>query len=114
MLAHHRIYQKIRYDHGLLDQALAYVEEKQLLSEPSIAVYYFTYRALTDPAEESHFDKLEHLIQHESNRFLPSEIRTLYLAALNYCVSKINQGRQDFARRAFLLYRQGLEEQILL
>lgn len=114
MLAHHRIYQKIRYDHGLIDQALSYVEEKQLISEPSIAVYYFTYRALTDPAEESYFDKLEHLIQHESNRFLPSEIRTLYLAALNYCVSKINQGRQDFARRAFLLYRQGLEEQILL
>jgi tetratricopeptide (TPR) repeat protein len=47
-------------------------------------------------------------------RFQHSEIRTLYLAALNYCVSKINQGRQDFARRAFALYRKGLETHILL
>lgn len=114
MLAHHRIYQKISYNHGLLEQALKYVEEKDLLSELSIAVYYFTYRALTNPEEESYFDKLEHLIHHESDRFLPSEIRTLYLAALNYCVSKINQGRRDYARRAFVLYRKGLESHILL
>jgi hypothetical protein len=114
MLAHHRIYQKISYDHGLLEETLAYVEKKQLLSEPSIAAYYFTYHALTNPTEESYFDKLEHLIHNEMGRFQHSEIRTLYLAALNYCVSKINQGRQDFARRAFALYRKGLETHILL
>lgn len=114
MLAHHRIYQKITYDHGLLDETLAYVEKKQLISEPSIAVYYYTFRALTNPAEETYFDKLEHLIHNEMGKFQHSEIRTLYLAALNYCVSKINQGRQDFARRAFALYRKGLETRILL
>jgi len=114
MLAHHRIYQKITYDHGLLEETLAYVEKKELLSEPSIAIYYFTYKALTNPSEESYFDKLEHLIHNEMGRFQHSEIRTLYLAALNYCVSKINQGRQDFASRAFVLYRKGLETHILL
>jgi hypothetical protein len=114
MLAHHRIYQKITYDHGLLEETLAYVEKKQLLSEPSIAIYYFTFKALTNPSEETYFDKLEHLIHNEMGRFKHLEIRTLYLAALNYCVSKINQGRQDFASRAFVLYRKGLETHILL
>ncbi|HNG90061.1 MAG TPA: hypothetical protein PK858_07645, partial [Saprospiraceae bacterium] len=114
MLAHHNIFQKIEYDHGLLDQALAYVSEKKMLDEPALAVYYYTYMALTNPTEESYFDRLEHFIHHEMGRFNPPEVRTLYLAALNYCVPKINQGRLDFARRAFEIYRKGLENKFLL
>lgn len=114
MLAHHNIFQKIEYDHGLLDQALAYVSEKKMLDEPALAVYYYTYMALTNPKEEGYFDRLEHFIHHEMGRFNPPEVRTLYLAALNYCVPKINQGRLDFARRAFELYRKGLENKFLL
>jgi hypothetical protein len=114
MIAHHRIYQKVTYDHGVLESVLNYVEEKKMLLNTSIAVYYYAYRAFMEPAEELYFDKLEYLIQNEMERFRHSELRTLYLAALNYCVPKINQGRQDFYRKAFELYKKGVETGILL
>lgn len=114
MLAHHSIYQKMNYNHGLLEEVLAYADKKNMLREPAIAVYYYAYMALTKPDEESYFDELERRIHSQMEYFNPSEVRTLYLAALNYCVPKINQGRLDFARRAFDLYRKGLETRILL
>jgi len=114
MLAHQSIYQKINYNHGLLEEVLAYVGKETTLQEPAIAVYYYAYMAFTHPNEEGYFDELEQRIHSQIEYFNRSEVRTLYLAALNYCVPKINQGRLDFARRAFDLYRKGLETQILL
>lgn len=114
MLAHQSIYQKINYDHGLLQEVLAYANNKAMLHEPAIGVYYNTYMALTHPEEEAYFDELERRIHNQMAFFNRSEVRTLYLAALNYCVPKINQGRQDFYRRAFELYRSGVETKILL
>ncbi len=115
MLAHRHMYQKITYEHGLLQQTLEYAQTEQMMQEPAVAVYYYTYMALTNPSEESYFDELEEKIHNDAHYFDHSEVRTLYLAALNYCVPKINhQGRMDFARRAFDLYRKGLENGILL
>ncbi len=114
MLAHQSIYQKMNYNHGLLEEVLVYADKKNMLREPAIAVYYYAYKALTKPDEESYFDELERRIHNQMEYFNPSEVRTLYLAALNYCVPKINQGRLDFARRAFELYKRGIETNILL
>lgn len=114
MLAHQSIYQKMNYDHGLLEQVLTYADKENMLQEPAVAVYYYTYMALTNPDEESYFDEMERRIHSQAEYFNRLELRTLYLAALNYCVPKVNQGRVDFARRAFNLYRKGLETGILL
>ncbi|MBV6443320.1 MAG: hypothetical protein EPGJADBJ_05054 [Saprospiraceae bacterium] len=114
MLAHQSIYQKIHYNHGLLDTVLSYVDKKDMLQEPAIAVYYYAYMAFTNPNEESYFDELEHRIHTQMEYFNRLEVRTLYLAALNYCVPKINQGSLDFARRAFKLYKRGVETNILM
>jgi hypothetical protein len=114
MLAHHRIYQKINYNHGLLEEVLAYVEKKDMLQEPAIAVYYHAYMALTNPDEESHFDELEHRIQTQMERFNNLEMRTLYLAALNYCAAKVNLGNLDYCRRALKFYDSGIEKGFIL
>lgn len=114
MLAHQSIYQKINYDHGLLEQVLPYIDKEKALHEPAIAVYYYAYMALTNLDQESYFDELEHRIHTQMEYFNPLEVRTLYLAALNYCVGKVNRGRDDYAGRLFELYRKGLETHILL
>ena len=114
MLAHHRIYQKISYNHGLLEEALTYTNRNKMLEEPAIAVYYFTYMALIDPSEETYFEKLEHFILTEMQRFEQSEVRTLYRAALNYCTAKVNQGNLEYCRKALKFYRQGLDTGILI
>jgi len=114
MIAHHRVYQKISYNHGLLEEALVYANRNKMLEDPAIAVYYFTYMALTDPSEETYFDQLEHFILTKMERFEQSEMRTLYRAALNYCTAKVNQGNLEYCRRALKLYRQGLDTGILI
>lgn len=114
MLAHHRIYQKINYNHGLLDEVLAYAEKKNMLEEPAIAMYYYAYKALTNPDEEGYFDELEHRIHTQLERFNRLEVRTLYLAAINYCAAKVNQGNLDYCRRALKLYHIGIENEFLL
>ncbi|MCB0526886.1 MAG: hypothetical protein KDC61_06370 [Saprospiraceae bacterium] len=114
MLAHHRIYQKISYNHGLLEEALLYANRNKMLEEPAIAVYYYTYMALINPSEEEYFEKLEHYIHNHMECFDPSEVRTLYLAALNYCAAKVNQGHLDYCRKALKFYRQGLDTAILI
>jgi hypothetical protein len=114
MLAHHRVYQKITYDHGFLEKAISYMEDRKMLNDPSLAVYYYAYQAFTHPSEDHYFNNLEHLIHHEMDKFEHSEVRALYLAALNYCVPKINQGRHDFYQKAFDLYKKGLDTGILI
>jgi len=114
MLAHHRIFQTIQYDYGLQNEILTYSERKKMLDSPAVGVYYFAYQALTNPQQETYFDELERCLHHEMEHFDHSEVRTLYLAALNYCVAKINQGQNEYASRAFELYKKGLETGILL
>lgn len=114
MIAHRNVFQKITYAPGLLDETLAYVQRKELLDEPAIAAFYYAYMAITNPEEESYFDQLEALLHSKIEQFDHSEARVLYIAAINYCVAKINQGRPDFPRRTFLFYQSGLESGILL
>jgi hypothetical protein len=114
MLAHRSIYKTAPYNDGMLHGVLDHCQEENLLEVPAIAVYYYAYKTFIDPSEESYFEQLEQLIHNETARFQHSEVRTLYLAALNYCVPKINQGRQDFYRKAFELYRKGVEVGILI
>jgi hypothetical protein len=115
MLAHHAVYQKANYTSGLMDAGIAYAQANgELLEEPAVAMYYYAYMTITHPTEEQYFDEFEQLIQKHTDLFYGTELRNFYLAALNYCVTKINQGRQDFARRAFELYKRGLETGVLL
>jgi hypothetical protein len=114
MLAHRSVYHNVTYEQGTLQLALEYTKNRGFLDEAAIAIYYFAYLAVTNPSDVTYFDQLERLIHNEMPHFEQSEIRTLYIAALNYCVAKINEGQLDFARRAFELYRTGLTTGILL
>lgn len=114
MLAHRSVYKTASYNDGMLNEILKYCEDKTLLEEPAIAVYYYAYMISTNPDEEEYFDQFEKLIQNIDLHFHASEMRTLYVAALNYCVGKANRGKVEFSRRLFNLYHKGLELGYLL
>lgn len=114
MWAHQKVYQTANYNLGMLEPILPYVGSGEMLKEPAIAGFYYAYMTILKPLEERYFDELVKLIENAGKAFNPTEARTLYVAAINYCVPKVNQGHLDFARRAFLLYRTGLETGTLL
>jgi hypothetical protein len=99
--------------HGPLEPLLTWIEDHELLKEPAIAVYYHCYYASIDRKNESHFRAMLQLITEKAALFPVSELRELYLFALNYCIYQINSGSRDYLKRAFEIYKNGIEHQIL-
>ncbi|MDX1913882.1 MAG: hypothetical protein SFV22_20465 [Saprospiraceae bacterium] len=115
MLAHHKVYQKVTYETGLLDIIMDYVAEHKLLNDVAIASLYYAYMASTNTSEENYFESLEELIHEKSaGLFNTPETRNLYLTALNYCASKVNQGSLEYCSKALKFYRSGVEKGVLL
>lgn len=85
-----------------------------LLKVPSIAIYYFCYRAITEEGSEIWFTKLRTAMADYTEQFEPSEKRDIILLAINYCIRQLNTGNEYFIREAFELYRLSFSEGYLL
>ncbi len=113
MLAHQTVYQA-DYRIGLIDAVLAHVAQHHLLCHPAIAIYYHIYHTLADREQERHFFELRAQIEQHHDKFPQAEMRDIYLFAINYCIGRINAGKESFIRQAFELYRSGLEQGLLI
>ncbi|MBK9015186.1 MAG: hypothetical protein IPM82_14575 [Saprospiraceae bacterium] len=114
MLSHQKVF-NTNYNLGLLSPVLEFVENnKELLENPAIAIYYFTYKANTESDNEGNFKSLKEQIRLHGDFFPLPEIRSIYLFAINYCIGKMNLGAFSYVREAFDLYQQGLSKDIFL
>ncbi|MFN7116562.1 MAG: hypothetical protein ACK4TA_07150 [Saprospiraceae bacterium] len=113
MLAHQMLY-KASYNMGLLEAVLHYIEDNQLTDNPAIGFYYYIYKTLTEEDNATHFEALNEQIQVASHLFPQEEMRGIYLHAINYCIVRLNSGQEAYFRKAFELYKKGIEEKILL
>ncbi|MEO1624370.1 MAG: hypothetical protein AAFV25_04365 [Bacteroidota bacterium] len=100
------------FEHGLLQSVLEYAKEYGP-SHPTLNAYRLSYRALTDDRSES-FDRLLDLIESQWQAFPPSDLKDIYLLAINFCIRQLNTGQRAFIRQGFELYRSGLEKGVLL
>lgn len=114
MLAHQSVYKKEDYETGILKQVLEFVQTKDFLDYPAIAIYYYTYLTQTEKENESHFQNLKREISEHGHLFPFYELRDIYILATNYCIGRLNAGLRNYARESFELFRQGLEQKILL
>lgn len=113
LLAHQRVY-KIEYDFGMLPEVITYIERKNLLHIPAIAIYYYCYQSLVRPEEEYSFQQFKLLILENTRKFPPDEIKDLLILAINYCIKKLNDGQLSYAREGLDLYKKGLEEEFII
>jgi hypothetical protein len=113
MLAHQAVY-KAQYDIGFLNEVLAFIEKGDFLQHPAIAMYYYGYKAISDESGQDYFQSLRQEIQKHKNYFPHSELRDIYLMAINYCVARINLGHAEMRKELFELYRNGIEDKILI
>ncbi|MCP3932594.1 MAG: hypothetical protein GY705_26285, partial [Bacteroidetes bacterium] len=104
---------KTEYAIGLIHEVLEYVEKNNFLRFPAIAIYYYGYLALTNPIEEHYFKNLKETIFEYGHLFSHSEVRDIYLMAINYCIGRMNAGEKSYIRETFELYREGLKKEIL-
>jgi hypothetical protein len=117
LLAHQAV-AKQKYNFGLLEALLSYIEnEPAVLEHPSIALYYYYYQAAveveTDTGED-YFQKFKTAFLESTNAFVEEELQGLYILAVNYCIKNINVGKDQYQLEMFDFYNVGLELRILL
>lgn len=111
----HQNVSKIEYDFGFLPEILAYLEKRpHLLEIPAIGLYYYCYLAMVNRDEEDYFHRFKALIFEAGHRFPQEEIHGLYLLAINYCIRRLNDGSNIFAKEGLELYKAGLESGLLI
>ena len=114
MLSHQAVF-KTEYQLHLLEDILTNMEEgSKYLDIPAISAYYYSYKAISEKTEESHFLQLKEQVKSHSDLFPKDEIRVIYLLAINYCIGQINAGKNKFFRESFELYDLGIKKDIFL
>lgn len=106
----------LNYDADLsfIDDTIKQIENIEYDKIPPIAIYYQIYLTYVEPENEGHFHKLKILINKHLDVFPELEAEDIYHSIINYCVSLINKGRQDYLAQLFELFEYGLESRILL
>lgn len=101
------------YTLHLLPEVLAHVEAAGGYTDvPAVAMYFHCYRALG--GSEADFTEFRRLLTTHWQQFSAAEMRDLWLLAVNYCIRRLNTGDRAYVQQAFDLYRQGMDNGILL
>ena len=115
LVSHQNVYQAgIRYQFGLLDEIMRYLQQSDFLKIPAISVYYYCFLSLTQSADETYFLKFKNLLFVHGQEFPSTELRDLYLLAINYCVRQANEGKRQYVHELMDLYKEGLKADSLL
>jgi hypothetical protein len=69
---------------------------------------------LTEPNGLEFFRKFRADLVADGHLFPLSELKNLYLLAVNFCIRKLNEGNEPFIREGWDLYRAGLDNGFLL
>lgn len=101
--------QKVFYESEILHLA----SSKQFVANEFIQAYLMVYRLLTDKSEEQFF-ALKKVIDTHGYDFEEKNLSELFTYARNFCISKINAGKQEFYSEVFDLYEIGLKKRALL
>lgn len=81
---------------------------------PVIDVYYHIFLSLSIPEEPRHYHKLLDVLNDTYRLFSPEEGRAMYKYAQNYCIRRINQGKQEWQRELFALYQRLIDLEVIL
>ena len=110
-LSHRAIY---NYEYDIPDLNEVVKHSKIRLSDnPNLIVYYQMYLTQVDPPNEEHYFNLKNMLIKYGQLFPLKEAEFVYFSALNYCIRKINRGKEHFRIETFELYKDLLEKNIL-
>ena len=113
LMAHQAVY-NTDYELGMLDEVLAEAKTEKYLRIPAIAVYYYCYQTLYLPEGEQFFQDFKAQLIQNIPFFPKREMRDLFLLAINFCIRKINENRKAYLGEALELYKQGLNNDLLI
>lgn len=91
-----------------------YLEDERFAVIPLIRIYRKVILCFTDSENENHFTELLADLVESANELTVTDRREFYYMAQNYCALKINQGKREYYREVFEIFRNMVEQQILV
>lgn len=90
------------------------VHSPQFQTVPLLSVYAQVVNCLHEPEVESHFKNLLESLEFQSKNLSDTDLRKCYFVAQNYCALKINQGKREYYREMFEIFKKIIQKGILL
>lgn len=81
---------------------------------PLLIIYRKIIDCLAEPEEEQHFSELLSSIEIHASSISKFDLRECYHIAQNYCAIKINQGKREYYRKVFEIFKKIIQNGILL
>ena len=91
-----------------------YTEQARFGDVPLISIYRNIILCLTEPDEELHFSNLIINLEKFSKNLTKEDLRECYYIAQNYCAFKISQGKMEYYREVFEIFRRVISNGLLL
>ena len=103
---------KSTYELGLIPIVQKYCIDNGLLKNPTLAIYHYAAKALTNFQDDDSFQSLKKLLLEHRNRFNIFELYDIHVFALNYGIRRLNMGEKHFMREIFEIYQSGISSKI--
>lgn len=91
-----------------------YLKNPSLEGIPLIQIYEDIILSFTRPEEEEHFHRLMANLDKHALDLTKEDARECYYIAQNYCAFKINQGKMEYYREVFDIFKKTIRQDILL
>lgn len=91
-----------------------HIKQQQFGDVPLVLIYQNVILCLTEPDEELHFADLISSLEKFAAKLTKEDLRECYYIAQNYCAFKINQGKTEYYKEVFLLFKRTITENLLL
>ncbi|WP_264789272.1 hypothetical protein [Aureispira anguillae] len=112
-LSHQNVF-STTYELRMVEPILDQIEKEDWLEIPTIAVYYYSYKALTNLNDIEACMKLKTTFLEHSQLFRVEELKDFYLITISFFIKHLNLGREEFTKDIFDLYKAGLVDGIFV
>jgi len=90
------------------------IDDQRFEAIPLLSVYRNVVNCLNEPEAETHFKNLLENLAFHSENLTKSDLRKCYFIAQNYCALKINQGKPEYYRSVFEIFKKIIHGELLL
>ena len=102
------------YQQDFLNKVLEFIHEKGTPNSLAIQIYFQSFQSLSETATLEHYQKLRELLKNHNKSFPKSELKYLFLVAINFCIQQHNAGNPEFKRELLNLYQEGLDLEVFI
>jgi hypothetical protein len=105
---------KLDMELGNMEYILNRANELPYRDIPAIKIYNRMSQTYSDESFIQNYFDLRNLTKKYLHLFPSDEQKEIYATLLSYCINKINKNQQDFFKETFEVYKDGLENGVLL